>query len=72
MERAPALRVFTDDGIDMTSMLMMVSPPLPGPEGVRIGPLRSDRYRITVAMGEGPRQGVVATSEGETAELDLR
>jgi len=72
MERTPALRVFTTDGIDLTSMLMMVSPPIPGPDGIRIGPLKNDEYRITVAMAEGPRQGDIATVEGETVVLDLR
>jgi hypothetical protein len=72
MERLPALRVMTSDGIDLTSMLMMVSPPMPGPEGVRIGPLKVDNYRITVAMAEGTRQGTISTTEGETAVLDLR
>jgi hypothetical protein len=72
MERTPALRVLTEDGIDMTSMLMMVSPPMPGPEGVRIGPLRSDRYRITVVLGGAQRQGAIAAAEGETTVLDLR
>jgi hypothetical protein len=72
MERAPALRVLTADGIDLTSMLMMVSPPVPGPEGVHIGPLKTDEYRITVAMAEGHRQGSIATSENETVVLDLR
>lgn len=72
MERLPALRVMTSEGIDLTSMLMMVSPPMPGPEGVRIGPLKVDNYRITVAMAEGTRQGTISTTEGETAVLDLR
>lgn len=72
MERTPALRVLTADGIDLTSMLMMVSPPLPGPEGIRIGPLKADQYRIVVVMPEGTRQGAVGASEGETTTLDLR
>jgi len=72
MERLPALRVMTSDGIDLTSMLMMVSPPMPGPDGVRIGPLKVDNYRITVAMPEGTRQGAISAAEGETAVLDLR
>ena len=72
MERLPALRVMTADGIDLTSMLMMVSPPMPGPDGVQIGPLKADEYRITVAMPEGPRQGTVGAADGETVELDLR
>jgi hypothetical protein len=72
MERAPALRVLTDDGIDLTSMLMMVSPPLPGPDGIRIGPLKADQYRIVVVMPEGPRQGSITSTEGETSTLDLR
>ena len=72
MERLPALRVMTADGIDLTSMLMMVSPPMPGPGGLRIGPLKADDYRITVAMPEGLREGAVGANEGETAVLDLR
>jgi len=72
MERTPALRVITADGIDVTSLLMMVSPPLPGPEGIRVGPLKADDYRISVVMAEGVRQGSVAAIEGETVELDLR
>lgn len=72
MERSPALRVLTADGIDITSMLMMVSPPIPGPDGVRIGPLKADDYRITVAMAAGPRQGTVTAVDGEDAVLDLR
>lgn len=72
MERLPGLRVFTADGIDLTSMLMMVSPPMPGPDGVRLGPLKGDQYRITVTMPEGPRQGTIVAAEGETVELDLR
>ena len=72
MERLPALRVMTADGIDLTSMLMMVSPPTPGPEGVRIGPLKIDTYRITIAMPEGTRQGMISTTEEETVVLDLR
>ncbi len=71
-ERLPALRVMTSDGIDLTSMLMMVSPPMPGPDGVRIGPLKVDDYRITVAMPEGNRHGAIGVTEGETAVLDLR
>jgi protocatechuate 3,4-dioxygenase beta subunit len=72
MERLPALRVFTADGIDLTSMLMMVSPPIPGPDGVRLGPLKADAYRIIVTMPEGPRQGAVESADGETTVLDLR
>jgi len=72
MERLPALRILTADGIDLTSMLMMVSPPMPGPEGVRIGPLKVDDYRITVAMPEGTRQGTVSAMDGQTTVLDLR
>ncbi len=72
MERPPMLRILTADGIDLTSMLMMVSPPLPGPDGVQIGPLMADDYRITVAMPEGTRQGTIGTTEGETTTLDLR
>lgn len=72
VERTPALRVMTTDGIDLTSLLMMVSPPLPGGDGVRVGPLRADRYRIVLATPSGPRQGDVVAVESETVVLDLR
>ncbi len=72
MERLPALRVMTADGIDLTSMLMMVSPPMPGPDGVRIGPLKADDYQISVVMPEGTRRGTVSAIEEETTVLDLR
>jgi hypothetical protein len=72
MERAPALRVRTADGIDLTSMLMMVAPPIPGPDGIRIGPLRGDDYHIVVETASGPRQGTIGVGEGEVVELDLR
>jgi protocatechuate 3,4-dioxygenase beta subunit len=72
VERLPSLRVLTADGIDLTSMLMMVNPPQTGPEGISLGPLRADDYRIVVSTASGPRQGTIGTSEGETVELDLR
>jgi hypothetical protein len=53
-------------------MLMMVSPPIPGPDGVRIGPLKADDYQITVVMPEGTRRGTVSAIEEETTVLDLR
>ena len=45
---------------------------MPGPEGVRIGPLKVDNYRITIAMPEGTRQGTISAIEEETTVLDLR
>ncbi len=72
VERTPAMRVLTADGIDLTSLLMMVSPPLPGPDGVRIGPLRADDYRVVVTRAGITREGTVATVEHDTVTLDLR
>ncbi|MGD8439841.1 MAG: carboxypeptidase-like regulatory domain-containing protein [Holophagae bacterium] len=72
VERTPALRLLTADGIDLTSMLMMVSPPLPGPDGLRIGPLRADDYRVVVTRSGVTREGSVTTIEQETVTLDLR
>jgi len=72
VERLPSLRVLTADGIDLTSMLMMVSPPQTGPQGIRLGPLRDDDYQIVVTTASGPRQGMIGTTDGETVELDLR
>jgi len=71
-ERVPPLRLSTADGIDLSGLLMMVSPPTAGEEGLRIGPLRADRYRITVSTASGPREGEVAVREGDTVTLDLR
>jgi len=72
VERTPALRVLTADGIDLTSMLMMVNPPLPGPDGLRIGPLRADDYRVVVTRSGVTREGTVTTIEQEAVTLDLR
>jgi protocatechuate 3,4-dioxygenase beta subunit len=72
VERTPALRVATADGIDLTSLLMMVSPPLPGPDGVRVGPLKADDYRIVVSRAGVTREGTIAAVEEDTVTLDLR
>jgi len=68
----PAIGVTTTDGVDLSSMLRMASPPQPTPGGVRIGPLRADNYIVTMSTPSGPRQGHVTVREGEPAELDLR
>ncbi|HSN56198.1 MAG TPA: carboxypeptidase-like regulatory domain-containing protein, partial [Candidatus Sulfomarinibacteraceae bacterium] len=71
-ERVPPLRVMTADGIDLSGLLMMVSPPAAGPDGLLLGALRADRYRVTVSTASGPRDGDVTVREGETVTLDLR
>jgi protocatechuate 3,4-dioxygenase beta subunit len=68
----PRVTVVTADGIDLSSMLFMASPPQPMPGGVRIGPLQVDDYIITVASPAGPRQGQVTIADGQAKELDLR
>jgi len=71
-KRAPSVRVMTADGVDISSLLIMSSPPRPIGGGVRIGPLQADDYIITVTTENGPRQGQIHIREGEPAELDLR
>jgi len=71
-KRGPSVRVMTTDGVDLSSMLIMASPPQPTPTGVRIGPLQADDYIISVGTDAGPRQGQVSVREGEPVELDLR
>jgi hypothetical protein len=61
----------TSDGVDITSLLTMASPPRPIGGGVRIGPLQADDYIISVGTENGPRQGQVRIREGEPTELDL-
>ncbi|MFV2073711.1 MAG: carboxypeptidase regulatory-like domain-containing protein [Thermoanaerobaculales bacterium] len=41
-KQLPAVGVTTADGVDLSSMLRMASPPRPIPNGIRIGPLRAD------------------------------
>jgi len=71
-KRGPAVRVTTTDGVDLSSLLVMASPPQPFAGGVRIGPLQADDYIIWVGTDAGPRQGQVSVREGEPVELDLR
>ncbi len=70
-KRGPSVRVMTADGVDITSLLTMASPPRPIGGGVRIGPLQADDYIISVGTESGPRQGQVRIREGEPTELDL-
>jgi hypothetical protein len=69
--RAPSVRVMTADGVDISSLLIMSSPPRSIGGGVRIGPLQADDYIISVGTDSGPRQGQVRVREGEPTELDL-
>ncbi len=71
-KRGPSVRVTTADGVDLSSLLVMASPPQPIAGGVRVGPLQADDYIITVGTDAGPRQGQVSVREGEPVELDLR
>lgn len=71
-KRGPSVRVMTADGVDISSLLIMSSPPLPIRDGVRIGPLQADDYIISISTDGGPRQGQVSIREGEPTELDLR
>jgi protocatechuate 3,4-dioxygenase beta subunit len=71
-KRGPSIRVSTADGVDLSSLLFMASPPQPTSSGLRIGPLQADDYLITVSTETGPRQGQVSVREGEGVELDLR
>ena len=71
-KRGPSVRVMTTDGVDLSSLLIMASPPQPISGGVRVGPLQADDYFISVATDTGPRQGQVSVREGEPVELDLR
>jgi hypothetical protein len=69
--RGPDVRVMTMDGVDLSSLLFMASPPQPTPGGVRIGPLQADDYIIVVSTESGPRQGQVRVQEGVPVELEL-
>jgi hypothetical protein len=70
--RGPSIRVMTADGVDLSSLLFMASPPQQMSGGVRIGPLQADDYIVSVSTEAGPRQGQVRVREGEGASLDLR
>jgi protocatechuate 3,4-dioxygenase beta subunit len=71
-KRLPAITVTTRDGVDLSSLLFMASPPQPLPGGARIGPLQADDYIVTVSATGGPRRGQVSIREGEPVDLDLR
>jgi hypothetical protein len=70
--RGPSIRVMTADGVDLSSLLFMASPPQQTPVGVRIGPLQADDYIVSVNTEAGPRQGHVQVREGDEVPLDLR
>jgi hypothetical protein len=70
--RGPSIRVMTADGVDLSSLLFMASPPQQMNGGVRIGPLQADDYIVSVNTEAGPRQGRVRVREGEGVALDLR
>lgn len=71
-KRGPSVRVMTTDGVDLSSLLIMASPPHPIFGGVRVGPLQADDYSFSVDTHVGQRQGRVSVREGEAVELDLR
>ncbi len=71
-KRVPSVRVMTADGVDLSSLLYMASPPQPTPGGLRIGPLQADNYIVSIGTEAGQRQGRVTVREGEPVELDLR
>jgi protocatechuate 3,4-dioxygenase beta subunit len=71
-KRVPSVRVMTADGVDLSSLLFMASPPQPTSGGLRIGPLQADNYIISIGTEAGQRQGRVTVREGEPVELDLR
>jgi hypothetical protein len=70
--RGPSIRVMTADGVDLSGLLFMASPPQRMSGGVRIGPLQADEYIVSVNTEAGPRQGQVKVREGEGVSLDLR
>ena len=70
--RGPSIRVMTADGVDLSSLLVMASPPQQMSGGVRIGPLQADEYIVSVNTEAGPRQGQVRVLDGEGVSLDLR
>jgi hypothetical protein len=70
--RGPSIRIVTADGVDLSSLLFMASPPQQMQGGVRIGPLQADDYIVSVNTEAGPRQGQVQVRDGEGVSLDLR
>jgi protocatechuate 3,4-dioxygenase beta subunit len=71
-KRGPSIRVMTADGVDLSSLLFMASPPRQTSGGLRIGPLQADEYIVSVTTEVGLRQGQVQVREGEGVSLDLR
>jgi protocatechuate 3,4-dioxygenase beta subunit len=71
-KRGPSIRVMTADGVDLSSLLFMASPPQQTGVGLRIGPLQADEYIVSVTSESGLRQGQVRVREGEGTSLDLR
>ena len=71
-KRGPSIRVTTSDGVDLSSLLFMASPPQQTSVGLRIGPLQADDYIVTVNTETGPRHGQVRVREGDEVSLDLR
>ena len=71
-KRGPSVRVMTTDGVDISSLLLMASPPQPIAGGIRLGPLQADDYVVSIGTEAGPRQGQVSIYEGDASELDLR
>jgi hypothetical protein len=71
-KRGPRIRVMTADGVDLSSLLFMASPPQQMGGGIRIGPLQEDDYIVSVTTEAGPREGRVRVREGEGVSLDLR
>jgi hypothetical protein len=71
-KRGPMIRVMTADGVDLSSLLFMASPPQETSVGVRIGPLQADDYIVSINTEVGPRQGQVRVREGDVEALDLR
>mgnify|MGYP000373275787 CR=1 FL=1 len=65
--RGPAVRIMTADGIDISSLLFMASPPQAIGGGVRIGPLQADEYIISVGSDAGQLQGRVSVNESDEA-----
>ncbi len=53
-KRGPSIRIMTTDGVDISSLLLMASPPQATAGGMRIGPLQADDYIISVEHGSGP------------------
>jgi hypothetical protein len=70
-KRLPPVRVTTADGVDLSGLLFMSSPPQEIPGGLRIGPLQADDYVISIGSDAGTLQGRITVREGMPSELDL-